>query len=143
MTEFPLIARHQTVMMSTPACPPLSLPHRSPRRVSCGLFFFFVPMHCRIQATAACRTPIRAPIREPRHTTWPCTRVCTYENGEGKRGTNTVHPPLRAPGRDSCLCLGMQMYRERISRVRIYTEISFSTLIFVEYVCEFEYQLQI
>ena len=39
---------------------------------------FFVPVHCRNQVAAACRrTPIRAPIREPRHTTWPYLHVCT------------------------------------------------------------------
>lgn len=37
-----------------------------------------MPVHCRNQVAAACRrTPIRAPIREPRHTTWPYLHVCT------------------------------------------------------------------
>jgi len=45
---------------------------------------------------------VRAPIRKPRHTTWPCTRICTHKYRGGKKGEE-VHPLLRAPGRDSCL----------------------------------------
>lgn len=133
MTELPLIARHQAVMMLTPAFPPLSLPHQSPRRaVSCGLFFFFFCADALSDPGHSClQDPHTCPHSESHVTPPGPARVCVHmrtKGGGGKRGTNTVHPPLRAPGRDSCLCLGMQMYRERISYVAFILKYRFQLL---------------
>lgn len=47
---------------------------------------------CIVESPAACRrTPISAPIREPRHTTWPYLHVCT-------RGGSLALGTLGTPG---------------------------------------------
>lgn len=116
-TRLPLIARHQAAMMSSPCVsflsPPVALSTPLPsRRFVPRLLFLcqcIVGSRPQLPAGPPC---VRAPIGKPRHTTWPCTRVCTHKYRGGKEGEG-VHPPLRAPGRDSCR--GMQIYRKRIS----------------------------
>lgn len=97
MAKLPLIAPPSRDDVDSPLPPSSRAPLATPPRA--GALFFYA---AALSDPAACRTPMRAPIREPRHTTWPCTRVCTH----GGRG----NPPLRAPGRGS---------RARVGRMQI------------------------
>lgn len=74
------------------ASAPTPFPNRGATKprwsLSSGLFL----CRCIVEAAAACRrTPIRAPIREPRHTTWPYLHVCT-------RGGSCTLETLGTPG---------------------------------------------
>lgn len=108
MTELPLIARHQTVTMSSPLSSP-SIP--SPSRADSFFFFLY---RCIVGSRP--QLPAGPPYVPPyeSHVTPPGpARVCVHmstERGRG-RGSNTVHPPLRAPGRarayaQGCKCIG-------------------------------------
>jgi len=56
---------------------------------------------------------VRAPIRKPRHTTWPCTRICTHEYWGGQKGGRSA-PSLTRTG-PRLVSGGMQIHRKRVS----------------------------
>ena len=78
------------------------------------------------------RTPIRAPIREPRHTTWPCLHVCTRGGRAPPRNFRytgyelslSLPPSLRSflSRRSSCSCNGTCAFSH--TRAPAYTHVN-------------------